>query len=286
MLLRDVAYGQIPRAARAEKHRRAAEWIESLGRVSDHAELLAGHYASALEYVRASGSRRARARPSAPASRCARRVSGRWRCPPLPRPPLSSRTRSPSQVRMTRHGRGSCCSTHARCSASAATASSCSTEALDGFRALADAEGAAEAATLAARFAWFAGDRASADRYIALALEAVASHPRSRARALALTQQTGFLMLGGRYAESILVGGEARPLVDELGMDEQRARLHIVVGCARCCLGDQAGLDEIEAGIEACGGLRRGRDADDGLPQPLVRAPLLRQARRGATSVA
>ena len=55
VLLRDVAYGQIPRAVRAEKHRRAAEWIESLGRVSDHAELLAGHYASALEYVRASG---------------------------------------------------------------------------------------------------------------------------------------------------------------------------------------------------------------------------------------
>src|SRR5439155_8293318 len=31
-LVRDVAYGQIPRAERAEKHRRAAEWIETLGR--------------------------------------------------------------------------------------------------------------------------------------------------------------------------------------------------------------------------------------------------------------
>ena len=30
VLVRDVAYGQIPRAERAEKHRRAAEWIESL----------------------------------------------------------------------------------------------------------------------------------------------------------------------------------------------------------------------------------------------------------------
>ncbi|MGZ8475783.1 MAG: AAA family ATPase, partial [Candidatus Limnocylindria bacterium] len=31
-LVRDVAYGQIPRADRAAKHRRVAEWIESLGR--------------------------------------------------------------------------------------------------------------------------------------------------------------------------------------------------------------------------------------------------------------
>ena len=35
VLVRDVAYGQIPRAERADKHRRAAEWIESLGRRED-----------------------------------------------------------------------------------------------------------------------------------------------------------------------------------------------------------------------------------------------------------
>ena len=55
MLLRDVAYGQIPRADRAQKHRAAAEWIESLGRADDHAELLAFHWSSALELARAAG---------------------------------------------------------------------------------------------------------------------------------------------------------------------------------------------------------------------------------------
>jgi len=55
VLIRDVAYGQIPRAERAEKHRLAAEWIESLGRAEDHAEMLAHHYQSALEYARAAG---------------------------------------------------------------------------------------------------------------------------------------------------------------------------------------------------------------------------------------
>jgi hypothetical protein len=35
ILTRDVAYAQIPRARRTEKHRLAAEWIESLGRPED-----------------------------------------------------------------------------------------------------------------------------------------------------------------------------------------------------------------------------------------------------------
>ncbi len=55
LLVRDVAYGQIPRARRAEKHRLAGEWIEKLGRHEDHAEMLAHHYSSALELARAAG---------------------------------------------------------------------------------------------------------------------------------------------------------------------------------------------------------------------------------------
>jgi tetratricopeptide (TPR) repeat protein len=53
VLVRDVAYGQIPRAARARKHAKAAGWIESLGRTEDQAEMLADHYLSALELGRA-----------------------------------------------------------------------------------------------------------------------------------------------------------------------------------------------------------------------------------------
>src|SRR4029450_3264980 len=48
-MLRDGAYGQIPRAARAGKHVHAAGWIESLARPEDQAEMLAHHYLSALE---------------------------------------------------------------------------------------------------------------------------------------------------------------------------------------------------------------------------------------------
>ncbi|MGB2952081.1 MAG: hypothetical protein WBB74_01670, partial [Gaiellaceae bacterium] len=55
LLVRDVAYGQIPRAARVAKHRAAAAWIESLARPEDHAETLAHHYSQALALARATG---------------------------------------------------------------------------------------------------------------------------------------------------------------------------------------------------------------------------------------
>ncbi|MGH2463247.1 MAG: ATP-binding protein [Candidatus Limnocylindria bacterium] len=51
ILVRDVAYAQIPRAQRAERHRKAAQWIERAAgdRVGDHADILAHHYLQAIE---------------------------------------------------------------------------------------------------------------------------------------------------------------------------------------------------------------------------------------------
>ena len=56
-LARDVAYGQLPRAARASKHASVAAWIESKtgDEPGDLTELLAHHYSAALEYARAAG---------------------------------------------------------------------------------------------------------------------------------------------------------------------------------------------------------------------------------------
>ena len=57
LLVRDVSYGQIPRAERARRHRAAAAWIERQagGRVEDLAEVLAHHYLQALELAEAAG---------------------------------------------------------------------------------------------------------------------------------------------------------------------------------------------------------------------------------------
>ncbi len=55
-LIRDVVYSGIVRAVRAEKHERAAAWIESLaGDRADRVELLAHHYLAGLDYARLSG---------------------------------------------------------------------------------------------------------------------------------------------------------------------------------------------------------------------------------------
>jgi DNA-binding SARP family transcriptional activator len=56
-LVRDVAYAQLPRARRADRHRRAADWIGSLSpdRAADRAELLAHHFGQALAYTTAAG---------------------------------------------------------------------------------------------------------------------------------------------------------------------------------------------------------------------------------------
>ena len=57
VLIRDVAYSQIPRASRVARHRAAAAWLEKVvgERVDDHAEVLAHHYTRALNLATAAG---------------------------------------------------------------------------------------------------------------------------------------------------------------------------------------------------------------------------------------
>jgi tetratricopeptide (TPR) repeat protein len=56
-LVRDGAYGQMPRAARARAHERVSDWIDQLpaDRAEDRAEMLAHHLVQSVEYGRAAG---------------------------------------------------------------------------------------------------------------------------------------------------------------------------------------------------------------------------------------
>jgi class 3 adenylate cyclase/tetratricopeptide (TPR) repeat protein len=71
VLTRDVAYAELPRAARASRHVAAAHWIESKApeRLEDLGEVLAYHYASALELARAAGETALASELEAPAHR-------------------------------------------------------------------------------------------------------------------------------------------------------------------------------------------------------------------------
>ncbi|HSC48903.1 MAG TPA: AAA family ATPase [Gaiellaceae bacterium] len=250
VLLRDVAYGQIPRRARADKHRRAAAWIEGLGRPDDHAELLAYHYKEALTLDRAAGVEddpqlveRARGALLAAGERAlslsAYDASAAFFAEALELLSAGDPARPALLVRRARAlmpvgGPGV----------------ELLDEAIPAFEAAGDVDGMAEATALAARFAWFHGDRASTDRYIARAVELLEDRPPSAAKAEVFSQQSGFHMLGGRFEDSIRIGEEGLALAEQLDLDHPRARLRIVVGTARCCLGDPGGLDEIRGGIE------------------------------------
>jgi class 3 adenylate cyclase/tetratricopeptide (TPR) repeat protein len=71
VLTRDVAYGQLPRASRAAKHVAAAAWLEDVAgdRAEDVADVLAHHYATALDLARAAGSAEQAAELEEPARR-------------------------------------------------------------------------------------------------------------------------------------------------------------------------------------------------------------------------
>ena len=71
ILTRDVAYAQLPRSSRASRHVAAARWIESKApdRQEDLADVLAYHYATALDLARAAGQIELAAELEAPALR-------------------------------------------------------------------------------------------------------------------------------------------------------------------------------------------------------------------------
>ncbi len=59
ILIRDVAYAQVPRAERAIKHRAFADWLSAVAgsRLADQAEVLAHHYGKAAVLAEATGAR-------------------------------------------------------------------------------------------------------------------------------------------------------------------------------------------------------------------------------------
>ena len=95
LLVRDVCYGQIPRAARAARHRAAAAWLERKAgeRAEDLADVLAHHFLTALELAR-----RRRRRGAGAGARDAR--------DPLPRPRRRARARTRRRARGGEPGEG------------------------------------------------------------------------------------------------------------------------------------------------------------------------------------
>ena len=248
VLLRDGAYGQIPRARRAEKHRRAATWIESLGRAEDHAEMLAHHYLRALEYtetlgfrdpelvertriaLRAAGDRALSLASYAAASRFYAAALDAW---PRDDPDRVWLLVSAGRARHAADGNGN----------------DLMEEGFEELRSRGNVEGAAEVAVELSRYFWFGGDRDTAYVYIDRALELTKGRGDSRARAHALVERAGYHMNASEHRPAIRLAQEALPLTEALETDDLRVRALDVVGYSRVLSGDAAGLEDSRRAI-------------------------------------
>ncbi len=246
ILVRDVAYGQIPRGERGERHAMAAGWIESLGRPADHAELLAQHYLSAIELARAAGrpteSYADRARTTlreagdratglnafAPAARYYRAALDLTTAGDPDRPML-----------LFRYGKA--------LRASEESGSEILAEAETALRAEGDRETAAEAAVLQGELAWFAGDGERATNHLARAADLVDGLPPSASKAFVLSDLSRFHMLAGRTEQAVAIGGQGLEIAEALGLDEVRAHALNNIGCARW---DLDGVAALESALE------------------------------------
>jgi hypothetical protein len=255
LLVREVAYGQIPRAARAAKHAAAAAWVEGLGRPDDHAEMLASHYLSALEYSRAAG--RENAELAARARIVLRDAGDRasslygwpaaagfyaqalelWPADDPERPLLAFRC---GRARENVDGTGF----------------ELAVEGFEGLAASGDAEAAATAAVYLSREAWIRGDSAQRDAYLARARRLVGGHPDSPARVAAIANEAFNEMNNGRYGEAAALVEEGIPAAERLGLDEYWVRLQNLRGTIRLNLGDEQGFGDLDRAVSRARELR------------------------------
>jgi len=248
LLVRDVAYGQIPRAARAEKHRRAAEWLEGLGRAEDQAEMLAHHYLAALELARAAG------QPVSelvePARRALReagdRASSLYAFPAAARfygEALSLAVQADPELSFRR--------AEALYRSGDDASESALEEAREALLAAGATERAAEADALLADVWWLRAERDRCFAHLARAEELVSGAPPSAAKARVLSQIARYRALAGEVDEPIRIGSEALAIADELGLDELRAHALNNVGIAKGNAGDmENAIADIEHSIE------------------------------------
>jgi len=250
LLVRDVAYGQIPRGVRADKHRVAAGWIESLGRPEDHAEMLAHHYLRALELSRAAGQPIA---DIAEAARDAFREAGdrasslnsfgaavRFYEEALAVGSFDERDRAEVQFRRAR----------ALYLAGGEGRDDALEEAREALLAAGDSERGAEADALLAEFWWHRGNRERSTEHLNRAQALVGDLPPSSGKALVLSQVSRYRALAEENEEAIEVGEEALAMAEELGLDEVRAHALDNIGIAKFHAGDLTALDDLERSIQ------------------------------------
>jgi class 3 adenylate cyclase/tetratricopeptide (TPR) repeat protein len=248
-LVRDVAYGQIPRAERVEKHRRAAEWLASLAgdRSEDLAEMLAHHYREALTLAEAAGldttalrkpARQAFAEGAQRAlSLNANAATYELALEAIALTDPDDPERPVLQLLAARGARDLV----------DVDATELAEEARDQFLALDDVPRAAEASQAIAREALHRGDIAHSLEEGRRALDLARSAPLTVASARALAGRARQLqILEGKSAEAIDLAREVLAFADASGEEQLAMSALGTIGLARVDSGDPGGVEELE----------------------------------------
>jgi class 3 adenylate cyclase/tetratricopeptide (TPR) repeat protein len=248
-LVRDGAYGQMPRAVRADAHERVASWIERLpaDRAGDRAEMLAHHLVQAVEYGRATGRETAvLAARAAGALRAAGerawRLGGPWQALPLLEQAIAIDPASETdpyvllrlgQARLYGIGEGE--EELARAA-----------EGLAGI----DSTAAAEAETSLGERIWQRGDQAGAFAYFERAAALVETAPATPEKLFVLSQLARFLALAGRSREASGYVAQAIELAEQLDDSELLGDALNTRGIIRQDLGDEGWEEDLERSLE------------------------------------
>ena len=256
VLVRDVAYTQIPRAGRAETHRLAAEWLEGLAgdRAEDLADLIAHHYLSALQFARAAGrdldDLRERARQAlleagdralglsayGAAVRFYREALASWPEDDAARPRLLVRY---GQALFRAEGSG------------ADVLAEAAAELLDAG----DLEQAAEAEVMLADLLMInESRREEAAAHVDHAASLLLERPPSRSKVRVLASRANFHLAVDEAEEAMIAAGEALQMAETLGLAGLRAHALSTRGFARVMTGDLEGLRDLREGVEVADG--------------------------------
>ncbi len=263
ILTRDVAYAQLPRAARAARHVAAAAWIESKApdRVEDLADVLAYHYATALELARASAQPEQAADLEAPARRFLTLAGERA----LGLDTTAAFVSFERALALTPPGHPGRPDALARFGEAAfqAARNNEATEVLDeatrAFRVRGDVVAAAHTMATLANVLLNRGDprwRELPAEAMAL-LEPLAPGPEF---VTALTELARVEALQGRSQEAIRLAEQSLALGEQLGL-ERSARALGYLGLARAELGDSSGLEAMREAIRLATQAGQGREA-------------------------
>jgi class 3 adenylate cyclase/tetratricopeptide (TPR) repeat protein len=252
VLVRDVAYSQIPRKRRAEMHRLAATWIEALAgdRPEDLADMVAYHYLSALDLDLRSG----REDPELAAKARTALVEAGDRSfalnafPPAARFYEQALALTPGKDAerprlLLSYGRAMF---HAEGSGKEALR-----EAADDFLEAGEPEQAALALVALADFVHFIeGKSQESQASLDLAVSLVADSPPSAVKAGVLANRARFHMISDETDEAIPLADEALALAIELDLVELQAHTLNTRGVARTLNGDLGGVEDLERAVE------------------------------------